>query len=167
MLNLLQQFSLGQIAIYTVVLLLALKEGLTLFDYFCERARKHYSEETQEQTEQEIMQAEVDSLHEEIRKVQEDSNQKEAALDAAIGDIKQLLSSQQVTLNLLVESDKDDIKSWIVQQYHYFVEEKGWIDDFSLDVIERRFEHYEQEGGNHYIHTLMDEIRSLPKHPPQ
>ena len=37
------------------------------------------------------------------------------------------------------------------------------IDDFSLDCIEKRFAHYQDEGGNSFIAALMAEIRALPK----
>ena len=37
-----------------------------------------------------------------------------------------------------------------------------WIDDYSLDCIERRYKHYIDEGGNSFIGQLMIEIRKLP-----
>ena len=69
-------------------------------------------------------------------------------------------------VNELIESDKHDIKQDIVRNYHFFVDKQGWIDDFSLDTLELRFEDYKSEGGNSYIAGLMAEIRQLPKHPP-
>ena len=41
-----------------------------------------------------------------------------------------------------------------------------WIDDYSLDCIERRYKHYIDEGGNSFIGQLMIEIRKLPHQPP-
>ena len=58
-----------------------------------------------------------------------------------------------------------DIKQFIVREYHYFVEQKKWIDDYSLDTILLRYADYKQEGGNSYIEMLIDEIKKLPKHP--
>ena len=58
---------------------------------------------------------------------------------------------------------KDDIKSWLVEKHHYFCYEKGYIDDYSLDCMERRYRHYADEGGNSYAATLMAEVRALPK----
>jgi hypothetical protein len=68
--------------------------------------------------------------------------------------------------DILIESDKDDIKAYITREYHYFVEEKKWIDKFSLDCIEKRYAHYVDEGGNSFILDLMNELRKLPKQPP-
>ena len=66
-------------------------------------------------------------------------------------------------VNILIDSDKDAIKAYITQQHHYFTYQKGWIDDYSLDCIERRYDHYQDEGGNSFISSLMEEIRNLPK----
>lgn len=84
-------------------------------------------------------------------------------------EIKDLKSSiQQINklIRLLIESDKDDIKAFITRQHHYFVYQKGWIDDYSLDCIEQRYSHYENQGGNSFIASLMKELRALPKQPP-
>lgn len=68
---------------------------------------------------------------------------------------------------MLIDSDKDDIKSYITREHHYFCYQVGWIDDFSLDCLERRYQHYEDEGGNSFIAGFMNELRTLPKQPPQ
>ena len=79
-----------------------------------------------------------------------------------INKILEQLENQQKILNLLVESDKDDIKGWIIQQYHFFTA-KGSIDDFSRDTIEKRASHYFEEGGNSYIEDILAQIRQLPQ----
>lgn len=66
-------------------------------------------------------------------------------------------------IDVLLESDKDNIKSWIVEKHHHFCYEVGAIDYFSLESIERRYEHYRKEAGNSYVATLMDELKALPK----
>lgn len=63
----------------------------------------------------------------------------------------------------LTASDKDDIKAWITEKHHHFCYEIKYIDDYSLDCIEKRYAHYVDEGGNSFIRTLMEEIRNLPK----
>lgn len=68
-------------------------------------------------------------------------------------------------IDKLTESDMHDIKQFIVREYHYFVEQKKWIDDYSLDTILLRYADYKSEGGNSYIEMLIDEIKKLPKHP--
>ena len=70
-------------------------------------------------------------------------------------------------IDMLVESDRDDIKAYITKEHHKFCYDKGWIDDFSLDCLEKRFKHYADEGGNSFICGFMQELRVLPKRPPQ
>ena len=70
-------------------------------------------------------------------------------------------------LEMIIESDKDDIKSWITEKHHFYCYERKWIDDYSMDCIEKRYRHYKDEGGNSFIEELMNELRSLPKTPPQ
>lgn len=66
-------------------------------------------------------------------------------------------------VHILIESDKDDIKAWITQQHHYFCYQLGHIDDFSLDCIEKRYDHYKEENGNSFVSDLMNDIRALPR----
>ena len=70
-------------------------------------------------------------------------------------------------IDTLVESDRDDIKAYITKEHHKFCYDRGWIDDFSLDCLEKRFKHYADEGGNSFICGFMQELRTLPKRPPQ
>lgn len=65
----------------------------------------------------------------------------------------------------LTESDKNDIRAWIVEQYHKFYVHQGWIDAFSADTIDKRYEDYKKEGGNSYIEQLMDRLHTLPMDP--
>lgn len=78
-------------------------------------------------------------------------------------DLKKCIGEIMLKIDTLIKSDKDDIKAFITRQHHYFVYQKGWIDDYSLDCIQRRYEHYVAEGGNSFIEGLMGEIRKLPK----
>ena len=65
-------------------------------------------------------------------------------------------------INILIASDKDDIKAWITQQHHYFCYELGYIDDYNLQCIEARYVHYKEEDGNTFIDGFMKDIRNLP-----
>lgn len=95
-------------------------------------------------------------------KIKENLKQQEVE----IKDLKSSIQQINKLIRLLIESDKDDIKAFITRQHHYFVYQKGWIDDYSLDCIEQRYSHYESQGGNSFIASLMKELRALPKQPP-
>lgn len=70
-------------------------------------------------------------------------------------------------INMLVHSDRDAIKAYITKEHHYFVYQRGWIDDYSLDCIEKRYTHYKEYEGNSFIKELMEDLRSLPNLPKQ
>ena len=75
-----------------------------------------------------------------------------------------MLQSQkkmEKSLEMLMESDKDQNRNELVKQCQYHVR-KGFIDNYSLDCCERLYQHYKDEGGNSYITTAMQKIRNLP-----
>lgn len=156
-------FSGKDIILFVILLFIAGKEFIQTAQiykkYFDE---KYDSEKRVERLEQEFN-GRFDQIEKELERQDAADKELTDGLNAFCLSVQNQMLQHQQTLNKLIESDKDDIKGWLVQQYHYFVEEKGYIDDFSLDTIEKRFQHYTDEGGNSYIHTLMDEIRALPK----
>lgn len=80
--------------------------------------------------------------------------------------IEKAIQNLSNKINMLIESDRDDIKSFITKEHHRFCYHTGWIDDFSLDCIEKRYKHYKNEGGNTFIDGFMEQLRTLPKSPP-
>ena len=108
------------------------------------------------QLEKAALQDSVNNLIQAQENMKNDINSCQIQLKNTINDIKK-------AINLLTESDKDDIKAWITEKHHYFCYQIGWIDDYSLDCIEKRYGHYKDEGGNTFIDELMEEIRALPK----
>lgn len=88
------------------------------------------------------------------------------ALEANTAEVKEAIVKIGEKVDILMHSDKDAIKAWITKEHHYFCYQKGWIDDYSLDCLERRYGHYVEENGNSFIANLMDEVRDLPKQPP-
>ena len=149
--ELLSQFSLGEIILVTFGIAFAVKEVIELIRYFKNLINNGYDSRI---IKKEQIQYFTDSL-EELKKEGAETAQKIEEIKAEFDDVN-------AKINLLTESDKDDIKGWIVTQYHFFMKQ-GWIDDFSMDTIEKRYGHYVEEGGNHYIHTLMKELKALPK----
>ena len=84
-------------------------------------------------------------------------------ISATIVDIQKSIRKMDEQIDILTRSDKDDIKAFITREYHYFTEQKGWIDDYSMDCIEKRYSHYKEYHGNTFIDTLMEELRDLPR----
>ena len=83
-----------------------------------------------------------------------------------LNSIEDRLNKTDERIKDLTISDMHDIKGWIVEQYHKFYNEQGWIDAFSAETIDRRFNDYKKEGGNSYIQELVDRLHDLPMDPP-
>ena len=75
------------------------------------------------------------------------------------------LDSTNKNVSLLIESDKEDIKAYITDEYNKW-SEKEYIDLISLQSIEARYAKYVEEKGNGFVKKLMTEIRNLPTEPP-
>lgn len=139
MLDLLQQYSLQDILIFIIILGVALKGCFSFFDDFTNRSVKIFNR----------------------------TYQKPKQLQNTIKKMEESIENLSKKVDILMKSDRDDIKAFITRQHHYFVYQKGWIDDYSLDCIERRYTHYNEQGGNSFIQTLMTDLRNLPKQEPK
>ena len=84
---------------------------------------------------------------------------------ARLDNIEDRLQRTDDKVNILTDSDKHDIKSWIVEQYHKFYIHQGWIDAFSAETIDSRFDDYRKEGGNSYVENLVKQIHTLSMDP--
>lgn len=143
--KLLTTYSLHEILVFLIVCALGVKGFITFWDWAVDRLRKIFHKENQRDLERE----KIDTLSENQQKLVE--------------NMKDLTKK----IDMLIESDKADIKAYITEKYHYFVYDRKWIDDYSLDSLEKRFTRYVQEGGNSFVEGLMTEIRALPKQPPR
>lgn len=133
--QMLENFSLSEIIVFTILFVLALKECISIIDWFKQRNQKFFYE----------------------------NHQKPEQLEKTVQELKDAMQKLTKNVDMLIQSDKDAIKSFIVKQHHFFCYEKKEIDLQNLDCIEKRYNHYKEEGGNSYIETLMKDLRELPK----
>lgn len=156
MLELLQHYSIPEIFLFIVLLALAFKSLVSFFEWLEERLKKAFNIRFGKISEKEKINKRLKDGENFMTQLREHQKHNDEAL--------QDLSKK---IDTLVESDKDDIKAYITKEHHKFCYDKGWIDDFSLDCLEKRFKHYADEGGNSFICGFMQELRALPKRPPQ
>lgn len=123
MVELLTTFTIPQIILCLVVVLLAVQEGIKLIDFLYDKFRTVV-------------------LHKEtVNKIN--------------------IDSLAATVDLLVASDRDDIRSWIIEKYHYYKKYPEELDDYMMDCILKRYSHYKREGGNSYIDEVIDKIKNI------
>lgn len=145
MLELLEQYSVTQIIMFIIILAVAIKQVIEFIDWAQERIAKRDKQHQDKQLEEQTTDARLDKLEE--------------SLTQAISSIENIGSK----VDILMDSDKDAIKAFITKEHHEFCYQKGYIDDYSLDCIEKRYKHYQDEKGNSFISQLMLELRNLPR----
>lgn len=141
MIELLEHFSLEQIIIFVVLFSVLVKGVISYIDWL----QVHIFKSVDKAKEPERIRESLQAHEEELQKIN-------TTIDKIANRI-----------DLLIQSDKDAIKAFITQQHHYFCYEKHWIDDFSLDCIQKRYAHYKEQGGNTFIGGMMEDLRELPQ----
>lgn len=156
MIELLTTYPPMTILICTILLVLAFKEVVEFIRWFRQFAISIANKTVA-----------TDEIKEDMCNVSLQHNQELRRISENVAGIRQDVSNMKDDIQLLKDSDKDDIKAFITDKYHEFVERVGWIDDYTMEILERRYEHYQEEGGNSFIGTMMEQLRSLPRSPRQ
>lgn len=149
--DLVEIYSAQEILLFLVIFASAVKGFVSFWDWGYSRLKQMFKKENDKEQEIDFIQTQ---FNEHIKNYEIMQNTQNETLRILIDKI-----------NLLIDSDKDSIKSFITERHHHFCYDKKWIDDYSLDCIEKRYKHYTDEGGNSFIHDLMKELRALPKQP--
>ena len=167
MTELLTTYSLKEILLFLVLLGAAFKAFSTFVDWLKDKRNKDALKDMEPEKIKESIQTETKERKAQIQKLEEKHTQDMQGLTTQISGVADQVSKLTDKIDILVESDKDDIKAFITREYHYFYDQKGWIDDYSMDCIEKRYTHYKKEKGNSFIEQLMTALRSLPRNKPR
>ena len=82
-------------------------------------------------------------------------------LNTTMSDFRKDISANKDQLDVLIASDKESIKSFIVSCY-YQAKSDGYVNSHLMQIIEERYETYKKENGNSYVGGLMNELRAFP-----
>lgn len=152
MIDILTKYSLSQIIIFAILLILALKSMFSFFEWAKAKIMTIAKRENRYQQLQNM-------IAEEKRERKQELN----AIHFNLSGLSQFVEKITQKIDLLLQSDRDDIKSFITRQYNYFVLQKKQIDHYSLQAIEKRYAHYVEEGGNSFVENMMIALRQLPR----
>ena len=137
MIELLNNYSLTEILMFIIMLAFAIKGVIDFYDWAKKRIKEPVDKTyTEKEMKQKVL-GTLESHNEQINKISK-------------------------AIDILIASDKDDIKAWITEKHHYFCYELKYIDDYNLQCIEARYKHYKEESGNTFIDGFMSDIRALP-----
>lgn len=114
----------------------------------------------------------MESLSKTVSEIKEASDESDTTLVEKMNqyetrqeEINAKIDAVHESMNLLIESDKESIRSFITLQY-YECQEKGYIEVYVLQALEDRYEKYLIENGDSFIANLVKEMRKLPHVPP-
>lgn len=82
-------------------------------------------------------------------------------LNTTMSDFRKDINANKDQLDVLIASDKESIKSFIVSCY-YQAKSDGYVNSHLMQIIEERYETYKKENGNSYVGGLMNELRVFP-----
>lgn len=166
MTNLLTNFSIQQIILFTVFGALAFK-GVVDFLLWCKDLyNKKFNKDYKAKKEEQQLQEHFESCQKQSKAMTDKYESLENKIDDLTEKLKIRIDQIEGSLELLKTSDMHDIKGWIVERHHNLIKQ-GWVDDFTMDTLEYRYSDYKAEHGNSYIDSLMNELRNLPKFPPE
>ena len=153
MLELFQKFTFTEIVTFIVLFALAIKGIISFFEWSQQKISKVLHIKSGKTAEKEQMKQRL------LQNTQliETLTNKQNATD-------EYLKAMSEKIDLLIDSDRDAIKSQITREHHRFCYELEEIDDFSLDCLEKRYKHYADEGGNSFIKGFMQDLRKLPRY---
>ena len=164
MADLLKNFTIEQILLFTVLFLAVIKGTIEFILWVKKIYKNKFDKDHNELTFQETVEKRHNKYlkqHDELIKRYDSLEEK---IDRLAEVMKQNTEKIEKKLSQLTASDMHDIKSFIVEKHHIYIKQ-GWIDDFTMDTIEKRFSDYVAEGGNSYVKGLIMELRALPHFP--
>ena len=136
--ELLKTFDITTIILVVFMTAFAVREVLGLYHYFHNKIYGRYEKQDNQNDTIENLITTLDSVLQQVKDIDK-------------------------KINMLQESDKVAIKSWIVTLYHKYKENPKELGAMQMDLLERRYEHYKDQGGNSYIDQLMEDLRTIYK----
>ena len=123
--------NLPMVILIIIALFFCTIEVIKGVQFFKELKNKKVNEVVEERQQEINIQEEFQRLHNRFDQI-----------DKRLDDVEKRMAAAEQQLKDLTISDMHDIKSWIVEQYHKFYVQQGWIDAFSAETIDRRYSDY-------------------------
>lgn len=157
--ELLEHYTVAEIIIFLVAAGTILKGAVDFYDWGKARIKRIFDKEYTSEKKQDSIDK---KFMEEDRRIKTLEENQTIMIDT--------LSKLNTKVDLLIESDKDDIKLFLTQKHHKHVYELKWIDDYNLECCERKYAQYLKENkeedddiNTSFIEGFMKELRALPK----
>ncbi len=160
MIELINTYGVDQIIVIIVMLSLATKGTLDFIEWVLNKCRNKFNIEYNKKKREEKIDNQYEIYEKQYQALIDRYESLDKKLDSAYDVFKDRLDGIEGKVNQLTRSDMHDIKGWIVEKHHKLITQ-GWVDDFTMDTLEKRYSDYIAEKGNSYVEGLMNEIRAL------
>lgn len=137
----------------TAIILIILKGQEVTEKAMSIKEKREKKKEVKLNSQQERIIKALNIVLEPVTKEIKDINCSLSALSAQLDEVKADVTKQNTTLMYLV---KDNINC----AHKKFISQ-GYIDRYSLDILEHLYESYVSLGGNSFVSDLMEDIRRL------
>lgn len=157
MTDLLKTLTIDQIILYIVILAIATKEVVGFISWCKTQYNQKFNKDFTKKKSEEL----IEEHYQESIKLYQTLDEKIDNINTKVEEIEEKISEVSDSTDKLSSSTMHDIKGWIVEKHHQLIKDK-WVDDFTMDTLEKRYQDYVDLGGNSYVGGLMTEIRQLP-----
>lgn len=161
MIDLLKNFTPTQILLFVVGFALAIKGAWDLVDYFKEKYNKKFNKDYTQKKKEETLEEHYQKCINQHQESVDMYTSLTDKMDNLTDIINEKFDEVDHKLNILSDSNRNGIKAWLVKTYYESLDE-AYVDDFTKDLIEKRFDDYKKLGGNSYIEQLVNKMRSMP-----
>lgn len=166
-------YSFEQIVIAVIVGLLVIKIITELIKYFYDKFRNYFGMKTKKETWEHNTSEDLSYIKDKVDYLETAADQRKERLiavenkiienEAHDKKISQQMDELMDDMKLVHERLQENTRSFLIDSHHKFCNDIQGIDDQSLQSMERRYLYYKAAGGDSFIDTLMDEVRTLPR----
>ena len=166
-------YSFEQIFIAVIVGLLVIKIITELIKYFYDKFRNYFGMKTKKETWEHNTSEDLNYIKEKVDYLETSADQRKERLiavenkiienEAHDKKISEQMDELMDDMKLVHERLQENTRSFLIDSHHKFCNDIQGIDDQSLQSMERRYLYYKAAGGDSFIDTLMDEVRTLPR----
>jgi len=143
--------SIESVILLIIIILVAGKFVWEILSFFYEKTKNYFNFKSKEDIKQDKLYEKIDGIKDDVNKVQDSVDQLGLRVMALEEDSK-----------LNRERFLQEARATIIERHHHFCYQVKAIDDISMQYLEGLLLDYEKEGGDGYIHNLMEDLRRLP-----
>ena len=176
---LLSSYSTGEVVAILIVSLLLVVAIARAAGFIWEKLKGYFGIKNEEAQWRSDLTHNVDGIKTDVKDMQQriiDIEEKADERGARLAKVEEYTKNDHEREKQIIDhNEKIDIMCSKVQQrlqddarwafkdaYNYYYLRCGKIDEHSIEALESKYQHYKEAGGNSFVDTIMEQLRSLP-----